>query len=37
VDQIKYWANEYEATFESNSYLTLKDSEDKIVKKFIFE
>ena len=37
VDQIKYWANEFEATFKSNSYLLLKDSKDKIVNRYIIE
>ena len=35
VDQIKFWANEFEATFESNSFLVLKDSEDNIINKYV--
>jgi hypothetical protein len=37
VDQIKYWSNEFDASFKPNSHILLKDSKDNIVKKFIIE
>ena len=37
IDQIKYWSTQYDAYFIPNSYIFLKDSTGKIVKKFNFE
>ncbi|MEY4308034.1 MAG: hypothetical protein RL422_237 [Bacteroidota bacterium] len=36
VDQIKYWANDFDAKFKTDSHIVLKDSKDKIIQKFNF-
>jgi len=36
IDQIKYWANDFDATFKPDSHILLKDSKDQIIQKFIF-
>jgi hypothetical protein len=37
ISQIKYWANIYEASFQAESSIILKDNKGKIIKTYSFE
>jgi hypothetical protein len=37
LSQIQYWANEYDATFKSDSYIYIKDSNGNVLKKYSFD